>query len=421
MRLPENSILDRRQSSDKYGGYRLGGRAKHDENGGTVTSSDEAYHVLDVDTVGAFAARFLPGEVRDAQEIGDGNLNLVFRVSDGTSSVIVKQALPYLRVAGESWPLTRHRARIEGDAILTHAKLAPEILPGLVYFDESLSALVLEDLSGHESWREVLIAGGDVSGVAEHVGRYCARVLLGTSDVVLSSRERKALRQRFIYSELCLVTEDLVFTAPYIGAASNRFDPEIADLAQSLTTDAALRRAAAELRFSFKTRDEALLHGDLHSGSVMIKNGDPRVIDLEFAYFGPLGFDPGALLAHLAIARLAHAAQGRDAYCRVIDDCAAEFWGSFVDECRRLWKPTEPWLDRFLNRVLGDAGCFAGMEMIRRIVGLAHAKDIDSLPAAPRQVAQRHVVAAGRSLVLGPPCGSFAELWDRATQEELFA
>ena len=45
-----------------------------------------------------------------AREVGDGNLNLVFIVEAATGqSLVVKQALPYLRVAGESWPLTRER------------------------------------------------------------------------------------------------------------------------------------------------------------------------------------------------------------------------------------------------------------------------------------------------------------------------
>jgi 5-methylthioribose kinase len=384
-------------------------------------SDDGTYRVLDAETVGAFAGKFLAGPVTDAGEIGDGNLNLVFRVGDGRSSVIVKQALPYLRFAGESWPLTRHRARIEAEAIRTHARLDPGILPELIHFDEDMSALVLEDLRDHQSWREALIAGHDVRGVAGPVGRYSARVLLGTLDVALSAAERAALRERFVYSELCLVTEDLVFTAPYHGSVTNRFDPAIADLAMSLTRDDALKAAAAELRAGFRTRDEALLHGDLHSGSVMINHGNPRIIDLEFAYFGPVGFDPGSLLAHLAIAWQAHAAQGRDAYCGVIEDCAAGYWTAFADESRRLWDPADPGADEFLSRVLADAGRFAGLEMIRRIVGLAHARDIDSLPDAPREVAQRRVVAAGRSLVLGPACGAFADLWSRATGEVIAA
>ena len=56
-----------------------------------------------------------------AREVGDGNLNLVFIVESSAGpehSVVLKQALPYLRVAGESWPLTRERMRFETQALL---------------------------------------------------------------------------------------------------------------------------------------------------------------------------------------------------------------------------------------------------------------------------------------------------------------
>lgn len=49
-----------------------------------------------------------PSVLSSAEEIGDGNLNLVFKIYDnrGKSRVVVKQALPYVRCVGESWPLT---------------------------------------------------------------------------------------------------------------------------------------------------------------------------------------------------------------------------------------------------------------------------------------------------------------------------
>lgn len=45
-----------------------------------------------------------PQALVSADEIGDGNLNLVFKIRDreGVSRVIVKQALPYVRCVGES-------------------------------------------------------------------------------------------------------------------------------------------------------------------------------------------------------------------------------------------------------------------------------------------------------------------------------
>ena len=283
-----------------------------------------------------------------------------------------------------------------------------------------MSALVFEDLHDHQTWRDALIAGRDVPGAATDLGRYCAQVLLGTSNALLPSAKRNELRRRFQYSELCLVTEDLVFTAPYTDSASNRFDPEIVELARSLRSERALRSAAAQLRFAFKTRDEALVHGDLHTGSVLVRDGDTRVIDLEFAFFGPIAFDPGLLLANLAFSRIAHAASKDFDFCPRVDRAAVDFWSTLTEECGRLWRPTEPLLAPFLRSMLADAARFAGMEMIRRVVGLAHVKDIDSLPQPARLDAQHNAVAGGRALILGPSCTDFEELWGRATQKEKY-
>lgn len=381
-------------------------------------TASSGYQPLDLQSVLAFAAPYLQGPPQHASEIGDGNLNMVYRVSGEHGSVIVKQALPYLRVAGEAWKLTRHRSRIEAEAIEIHDKLAPGVLPHVLAFDESLSAMVLEDLTEHVCWREALIAGHDIPGVAHQVGEYSAAVLLGTSEVKLPSRERLALRRDFHYSELCLVTEELIFTAPYQISESNRYDDALADQVAELHRDRALRAAAVELRSEFRTRDQALIHGDLHTGSMMVRPGDVRVIDLEFAYFGPFGFDPGLLLANLAISRLAHGAAGRDAFARVVDGYALDYWNSLADHTHALWDPAQPWYLRFLDRLLGDAARFAGLEMIRRMVGLAHAKDIDVLPDDARLIAQTKALSAGRQLILGGPVHSIDDLWQRAVGEE---
>ena len=42
----------------------------------------------------------------DIIEVGDGNLNLVYLVHGPTGTVVVKQALPYVRCVGESWPVS---------------------------------------------------------------------------------------------------------------------------------------------------------------------------------------------------------------------------------------------------------------------------------------------------------------------------
>src|SRR5689334_11616859 len=47
------------------------------------------------------------------REVGDGNLNLVFLVDGPAGSVCVKQSLPYVRVAGEGWPMPLERTFFE--------------------------------------------------------------------------------------------------------------------------------------------------------------------------------------------------------------------------------------------------------------------------------------------------------------------
>src|SRR5476651_515577 len=102
-----------------------------------------------------------PQSLISADEIGDGNLNLVFKIRDtaGISRVIVKQALPYVRCVGESWPLTLDRARIEAETLVAHGKFAPQHTVKVLHHDAELAVMVQEDLSDHAIWRSELVQG----------------------------------------------------------------------------------------------------------------------------------------------------------------------------------------------------------------------------------------------------------------------
>lgn len=43
------------------------------------------------------------------REVGDGNINFVYIVEGPAGGVCIKQALPYVRICGESWPLAQVR------------------------------------------------------------------------------------------------------------------------------------------------------------------------------------------------------------------------------------------------------------------------------------------------------------------------
>jgi 5-methylthioribose kinase len=351
-----------------------------------------------------------------SREIGDGNLNLVFHVSQPSSgrSLILKQALPYAKVVGESWPLTLDRARIESEALIIEKRLAPGLVPKVYHTDSELALTVMEDLSSHVIMRQGLIEGGVYPKFAEDISEFLARTLFFTSDLGMNQQEKKLLVRSFANPELCKITEDLVFDHPYTDADTNSFDPHLQEDAKQLWSDTALHLEVAILREKFLTHAQALLHGDLQTGSIFITPQSTKVIDPEFAYFGPMGFDIGAVLANLLLNYAAQEHWSSEATARqerrdYLIQTIHDIWTSFERKFRTLWNEhgmdriarTPGYQDDYLKRLLQDTIGFAGCKIIRRIVGLAHVADIDRIPDANlREKAQRIALTIGKSLIM---------------------
>lgn len=173
---------------------------------------------------------FAPEAALQSEEIGDGNLNYVFRISDSANGqgLIIKQALPYAKVVGESWPLTLHRATIEANALKLHGKLAKDRVPKVYATDAALAVTVMEDLSHLTILRNGLIDGKHYPKLAEHIGGYLAHTLFHTSDFGLHPFEKKRLAAEFSNPELCKITEDLIFTDPFFDHETNDFEERCA-------------------------------------------------------------------------------------------------------------------------------------------------------------------------------------------------
>ncbi len=119
------------------------------------------------------------------REIGDGNLNLVFHISEPASgkSIILKQALPYAKVVGESWPLTLDRARIESEALIIQGKLCPDLVPHVYAYEPDLALTVMQDLSDHVIMRKGLMDGNRYPLFAGHIATFLAHTLFFTRPI----------------------------------------------------------------------------------------------------------------------------------------------------------------------------------------------------------------------------------------------
>jgi 5-methylthioribose kinase len=330
-----------------------------------------------------------------SREIGDGNLNYVFHIKDeGPSgkSIIFKQALPYVRVIGDSWPLTLDRARIESEALLLEDELCPGSVPKVYHYDTALALIVMEDLSAYQIMRKGLVERKRYPNFPKQIGTFLARTLFLTSDLAMSPLEKKRKAASFTNPELCNITENFVFTYPFHDDPSNAYNPLITDTVQRIWNNDELKLEVAKLKEGFMTHGQALLHGDLHTGSIMVTEEDTKVIDPEFAYYGPMGFDIGAVFANLLLNYAAHEghtldSQEREAYQAYLLKTIEETWNVFEAEFRTLWqeKAQEPYakvpgyLETYLQGVLQDTAGYAGCKMMRRVIGLAHVWDLESI------------------------------------------
>jgi 5-methylthioribose kinase len=189
---------------------------------------------------------------------------------------------------------------------------------------------------------------------------------------------------------LAEVTLQYLLGDPFVEAPHNHHHPALEDAVRSLRKDPAVRTEAAALRAIVGTSAQALVHGDLHSGSLMVgvRAGEPvvRVIDPEFAFAGPIGLDLGLYLANVLIAAVRAAALDDPETAADHANQVGVCWDAFCLAWREAWPDRadqlldDGWLLRHLRGVWHDALGFAAAELVRRVAGYSHASDLETLP-----------------------------------------
>ncbi|KQW24237.1 methylthioribose kinase [Rhizobium sp. Root274] len=362
------------------------------------------------------------------KEVGDGNLNLVFIVTGEKGAVIVKQALPYVRLVGESWPLPLKRSFFEYHALKRQAVRDPGMVPEVFFFDEAQAIIVMEFLTPHVILRRALIDGKMLPKAGRDLGQFVARTLFRGSDLSMITREKKADVALFSDNvELCDITENLVFSDPYFEATLNRHTtPQLDPLVAELRSDRELKVEAQRLKHIFSAKAETLCHGDLHTGSVMVTQDETRVIDPEFAFYGPISFDVGMLIANFWMSYFSQAGHettpgGRDEMRVYLLDTIETLWETFRSEFAQLWRTerrgilyqasvfedrqdplaAEQALNIVLDEIWSEMLGFAGIEIHRRILGLAHNADFETIADPDRRAScESKALKLGRHLAV---------------------
>ena len=173
----------------------------------------------------------------------------------------------------------------------------------------------------------------------------------------------------------------------------------------------------------FTSNTQTLCHGDLHSGSVMCTANETKVIDPEFGFYGPMGFDIGMLISNYLMAYFSQPGH-RDSeklseYQNWILKVIEETFETFRQEFKKLWNsertgilfPSSMFedqgdssdfaLNEMLEHIWQDAVAVCGIEMHRRVLSLAHNADFEEInDTKKRSKLEARNLMMGRELIL---------------------
>lgn len=345
------------------------------------------------------------------EEIGDGNINYVYRLVEKESdkSLVVKYSDALLRSSQR--PLDLKRSKIEARALEIKRDLCPSRVPQVYYYDEDESIIIMEDISAYKNLRYELLAGKIYPKLSEDLAEFLVQSLLPTADLVANRKEKKEAMGFFINPDLCDISEDLVFTEPYYNYKNrNILSPGTEDFVEErLYKNFSLQGKVLKLKDRFQSFSQGLLHGDLHTGSVFVNEDGIKVIDPEFAFYGPFGYDIGNLWGNLIFPLANHLAKKSDRqivsklerlFVETVDKTTAKLFSAYDILVTFPYFKNQDFKEAYLKEIIADSFAYAGLEIIRRTVGDSKVKDLTEVKDREvRQTLDKVLIATGIYLI----------------------
>jgi 5-methylthioribose kinase len=292
---------------------------------------------------------------------GDGNMNLTLRVTTPRRSFIVKQSRGYVEKYPHI-PAPAERSLVEAAFYRSVSSEAPiyEAMPELLGADRDARLLLLEDLGAASDmmnvYRGVCINPVERGALLTWLSHLHA-MPIQDPDPLLENRAMRALNHAHIF-DLPLRQADLIDL--------DALTPGLAAEAARIRQDGLYTDGVRALGQRYLGTGPSLLHGDFYPGSWLRTSHGIRIIDPEFCFVGPPEFDVGVMVGHAILA----GDSPDDAFATIDDGYEAP-----------------PGFDGAL------AGGFAGVEIMRRLLGVAQ------LPISASAARKAEWLATSRQLV----------------------
>ena len=221
---------------------------------------------------------------------GEGNMNVVLRVTTTVRSFIVKQSRPYVQKYQEiDAPIERIDVEYQFYKTIVNKEIMSHI-PDVLCYNEANYILVLKDL----------VQCKDMSYLYEDrsIKKRDFDDLVAISAIIHKAEVTKSYPEN---KELRLLNHQHIFVLPF--EKENGFDLDaVQDGLQALSleykNDEHLKNIITEVGDRYLSEGDTLIHGDYYPGSWMTKLDHIYVIDPEFSFKGFAEFDLGVLVAH---------------------------------------------------------------------------------------------------------------------------
>jgi 5-methylthioribose kinase len=287
---------------------------------------------------------------------GEGNMNVVIRITTDTRSFIFKQSRPYVRKYREI-PAPKERIAVEYRFYReTNPHNRNAHMPAVLGFDPDNYILLMEDL-GHCSDLTHIYTSRSLD---PELLQQLINELTGIHATPSPDKfpENRALRE---------LNHQHIFVLPFKevnGFPLDQVQPGLQQLSMDYKRDKDLHEIVDRLGRKYLAPGDTLLHGDYYPGSWMGKGHQVYIIDPEFSFMGFAAFDLGVMAGHLFMATM-----NKDSVATILDSYR---------------RPVEP---KLVEQV-------AGTEILRRIIGLAQ------LPLKRTLEEKEYLLSVARNMIL---------------------
>ncbi len=211
------------------------------------------------------------------ERTGDGNLNLVLRVTSGARTAILKQARPWVEKYPDiAAPVGRSLVEAAYYRLMRKVPALSAFGPALLADDPAWHALLLEDLG--TAGDATSLYAGDMLGETDFDRLMAYLVALHGLHEGAAAMPPNA--------EMLALNHHYIFEQPFLSGGG----------------DAGLAGVAAVLGKRYLAGSGVPLHGDYFPGAWVKSARGLCIIDPEFCLVGPPEFDAGVMAAHLVMA-----------------------------------------------------------------------------------------------------------------------